>query len=79
MLPVEVADIAFDAPRSGKFYIITHASTKLGVQMRTNNILQGRAPADALHFARQAPAQGGVNEVIAALVNILYPDRRRQL
>jgi NAD(P)-dependent dehydrogenase (short-subunit alcohol dehydrogenase family) len=45
----EVASITFDAIRNGTFYIITHPTTKAGVQVRAQDIVDGHVPHDVLH------------------------------
>ncbi len=44
--PSQVAEMVFDAIRQEKFYILTHPTTKQGVQLRMEDILQERMPTD---------------------------------
>jgi hypothetical protein len=44
--PSQVAEMVFDAIRQEKFYILTDPTTKQGVQLRMEAILQERLPAD---------------------------------
>ena len=44
MSPAQIADTVFDAIRSEKFYILTHAEMKPMVQKRMEDILQERNP-----------------------------------
>jgi len=47
--PSRVAEIVFEAIRQEKFYILTHPqSTKQGVQLRMEDILQERMPTDVI-------------------------------
>jgi NAD(P)-dependent dehydrogenase (short-subunit alcohol dehydrogenase family) len=46
MPPPQVADMVFKAVREDQFYIITHPEWLFGVQMRMEEILQGRKPTD---------------------------------
>ncbi len=48
--PSEVASITFDAIRNDIFYIITHQTTKAGVQLRAQDIIDGHIPHDMLHM-----------------------------
>lgn len=43
--PQQVANDVFDAIENEKFYIFTHAESRLLIQQRMENILQGRNPA----------------------------------
>jgi NAD(P)-dependent dehydrogenase (short-subunit alcohol dehydrogenase family) len=55
--PSQVADLVFDAIRQEQFYILTHPQpTKLGVQLRMEDILQERMPTETIQFILQ-PAQ----------------------
>jgi NAD(P)-dependent dehydrogenase (short-subunit alcohol dehydrogenase family) len=47
--PSEVASITFDAIRNGTFYILTHPTTRAGIQIRAQDIIEGRVPHDMLH------------------------------
>jgi len=55
--PSQVAEMVFDAIRQEKFYILTHPTTKRGVQLRMEDILQERMPTDIFQVARQATQQ----------------------
>ena len=44
--PPQVAEMVFDAIRQETFYILTHPTTKYGVQLRMEDILQERMPTD---------------------------------
>ncbi len=44
--PSQVAEMVFDAIRQEKFYILTDPTTKQGVQLRMEAILQERLPTD---------------------------------
>jgi NAD(P)-dependent dehydrogenase (short-subunit alcohol dehydrogenase family) len=46
--PAQVADTVFEAIRQEKFYILTHPTTKLAVQVRMTDILEERQPTDIL-------------------------------
>jgi NAD(P)-dependent dehydrogenase (short-subunit alcohol dehydrogenase family) len=46
--PTRVADIVFDAIRQERFYILTHPTTKLAVQVRMTDILEEHQPTDIL-------------------------------
>jgi NAD(P)-dependent dehydrogenase (short-subunit alcohol dehydrogenase family) len=54
--PSQVAEMVFDAIRQEKFYILTHPTTKQGVQLRMEAILQERMPTDMFQAAQQ-PSQ----------------------
>ena len=54
--PSQVAEMVFDAIRQEKFYILTHPTTKYGVQLRMEDILQERMPTDIFQAAQQ-PSQ----------------------
>jgi NAD(P)-dependent dehydrogenase (short-subunit alcohol dehydrogenase family) len=54
--PSQVAQMVFDAIRQDKFYIFTHPTSKLGVQLRMEDILQERMPTDMFQAAQQ-PSQ----------------------
>ncbi|HEY6407695.1 MAG TPA: SDR family NAD(P)-dependent oxidoreductase [Ktedonobacteraceae bacterium] len=54
--PSQVAEMVFDAIRQEKFYILTHPTTKQGVQLRMEDILQERMPTDIFQAAQQ-PSQ----------------------
>ncbi|HLI06711.1 MAG TPA: SDR family NAD(P)-dependent oxidoreductase [Ktedonobacteraceae bacterium] len=49
----QVADTVFDAIREGRFYILTHPSTKFGVQLRMQGILDDSGPQDIMQFFAQ--------------------------
>jgi NAD(P)-dependent dehydrogenase (short-subunit alcohol dehydrogenase family) len=55
--PTQVAETVFEAIRQEKFYILTHPTTKLGVQLRMEDILQERMPTDLIQVARQRAQQ----------------------
>src|SRR5260370_26489481 len=44
--PAQVAEMVIDAIRQETFYILTHPTTKYGVQLRMEDILQERMPTD---------------------------------
>lgn len=48
LAPSQVAEMVFDAIRQEKFYILTHPTTKQGVQLRMEDILQERMPTEAI-------------------------------
>ncbi len=48
--PSQVADTVFDAIREDKFYILTHPTTKFGVQLRMQGILEDSGPQDIMQF-----------------------------
>jgi NAD(P)-dependent dehydrogenase (short-subunit alcohol dehydrogenase family) len=50
--PSQVAEMVFDAIRQEKFYIFTHPTTKQGVQVRMEDILQERMPTDLFQAAK---------------------------
>jgi hypothetical protein len=50
--PARVAEMVFDAIRQEKFYILTHPTTKYGVQLRMEDILQERMPTDIFQAAK---------------------------
>ena len=50
--PSQVAEMVFDAIRQEKFYILTHPTTKQGVQVRMEAILQERMPTDIFQAAK---------------------------
>lgn len=52
--PSQVADTVFEAIREGKFYILTHPTTKFAVQLRMEDILQDRQPTDIMQFLTQS-------------------------
>ncbi len=55
--PSQVADLVFDAIRREQFYILTHPQgTKLGVQLRMEDILQERMPTETIQLILQ-PSQ----------------------
>ena len=54
LAPAQVAEMVFDAIRQEKFYILTHPTTKQGVQLRMEDILQERMPTDIFQVAQQA-------------------------
>jgi NAD(P)-dependent dehydrogenase (short-subunit alcohol dehydrogenase family) len=54
MAPNQVAEMVFDAIRQETFYILTDSTTKLGAQLRMEDILQERQPTDVSALARQA-------------------------
>src|SRR6266567_3602698 len=56
LAPSQVAEMVFDAIRQEKFYILTHPTTKQGVQLRMEDILQERMPTDIFQ-ATQPPSQ----------------------
>jgi NAD(P)-dependent dehydrogenase (short-subunit alcohol dehydrogenase family) len=57
LAPSQVADLVFDAIRREQFYILTHPQeTKLGVQLRMEDILQERMPTETIQFILQ-PSQ----------------------
>ncbi|MBA2680301.1 MAG: SDR family NAD(P)-dependent oxidoreductase, partial [Ktedonobacteraceae bacterium] len=49
--PAQVAVIVFDAIREEKFYIFTHSTTKLGAQVRMEDLIHERQPRDILKLA----------------------------
>ncbi len=51
--PSQVAEMVFDAIRQEKFYILTHPTTKQGVQLRMEDILQERMPTDIFQADQQ--------------------------
>ena len=48
--PSQVADTVFDAIREERFYILTHPTTKFGVQLRMSDILEDRGPTDIMQL-----------------------------
>lgn len=54
--PSQVAEMVFDAIRQEKFYILTHPTTKFGVQLRMEDMLLERMPTDIFQAA-QRPSQ----------------------
>jgi len=54
LAPSQVAEMVFDAIRQEKFYIFTHPTTKLGVRLRMEDILEERMPTDIIKLALQA-------------------------
>jgi NAD(P)-dependent dehydrogenase (short-subunit alcohol dehydrogenase family) len=54
--PPQVAEMVFDAIRQEQFYILTHPTTKQGVRLRMEDILQERMPTD-LFQAANPPSQ----------------------
>ncbi len=54
--PSQVAEMVFEAIRQEKFYIFTHPTTKQGVQLRMEDILQQRMPTETIQFILQ-PSQ----------------------
>ena len=44
LAPSQVAEMVFDAIRQEKFYILTHPTTKQGVQLRMEDILRSGCP-----------------------------------
>jgi NAD(P)-dependent dehydrogenase (short-subunit alcohol dehydrogenase family) len=52
MPPSRVAERVFDAIRQEQFYIFTHPTTKYGVQLRMEDILQERMPTDIFQAAK---------------------------
>jgi len=50
--PSQVAEMVFVAIRQEKFYILTHPTTKQGVQLRMEDILQERMPTDIFQAAK---------------------------
>ena len=50
--PAQVAEMVFDAIRQETFYILTHPTTKYGVQLRMEDILQERMPTDIFQPAK---------------------------
>jgi NAD(P)-dependent dehydrogenase (short-subunit alcohol dehydrogenase family) len=54
LAPSQVAEMVFDAIRQEKFYILTHPTTKQGVQLRMEDILQERMPTDIFQVAKRA-------------------------
>ena len=52
--PAQVAEMVFDAIRQEQFYILTHPTTKYGVQLRMEDILQERMPTDIFQAAQQS-------------------------
>ena len=57
LAPSQVAETVFEAIRQEKFYILTHPTTKQGVQLRMEDILQERMPTDILQAAQQPPVE----------------------
>jgi len=53
LAPSQVAEMVFDAIRQEKFYILTHPTTKQGVQLRMEDILQERMPTDIFQATQQ--------------------------
>ena len=53
--PSQVADTVFEAISQEKFYIFTHPTTKLGVQLRMGDILQEHMPTDIFQLRQQVP------------------------
>jgi NAD(P)-dependent dehydrogenase (short-subunit alcohol dehydrogenase family) len=49
----QVADTVFEAIREERFYILTHPSTKFGVQLRMEDILHDRMPTDIMQLFMQ--------------------------
>jgi NAD(P)-dependent dehydrogenase (short-subunit alcohol dehydrogenase family) len=50
--PAQVAERVFEAIRQEQFYIFTHPTTKYGVQLRMEDILQERMPTDIFQAAK---------------------------
>src|SRR5437016_1570978 len=53
LTPSQVAEIVFEAIGQERFYIFTHPTTKLAVQLRMENILQERMPSDLFQLPQQ--------------------------
>ena len=49
--PAQVATIVFDAIREEKFYIFTHPTTKMGAQVRMEDLINERQPRDIVKLA----------------------------
>ncbi len=49
--PAQVATIVFEAIREEKFYIFTHPTTKLGAQVRMEDLINERQPRDVMKLA----------------------------
>ena len=49
--PAQVAAIVFDAIREEKFYIFTHPTTKIGAQVRMEDLINERQPRDIMKLA----------------------------
>jgi NAD(P)-dependent dehydrogenase (short-subunit alcohol dehydrogenase family) len=56
--PSQVAEMVFEAIGQEKFYILTHPTTKRGVQLRMEDILQERMPTDVYQVAKFAAKPG---------------------
>jgi len=54
MQPSQVATIVFEAIREEKFYIFTHPTTKIGVRVRMDDIINERQPQDIIKLAGHA-------------------------
>jgi len=54
LAPSQVAEMVFDAIRQEKFYILTHPTTKQGVQLRMEDILQERMPTNIFQVTKRA-------------------------
>ncbi len=48
----EVAELAFDAIREGRFYVITHPAIMASVQLRLDDIEQLHQPTDPMSLRR---------------------------
>jgi NAD(P)-dependent dehydrogenase (short-subunit alcohol dehydrogenase family) len=55
--PAQVATIVFDAIREEKFYIFTHSTTKIGAQVRMEDLINERQPRDVVKLARYGQNQ----------------------
>jgi NAD(P)-dependent dehydrogenase (short-subunit alcohol dehydrogenase family) len=59
--PAQVANIVFDAIREEKFYIFTHLTTKLGAQVRMEDLINERQPRDITKLAAYGQNQTDVS------------------
>ena len=59
--PSQVATIVFDAIREEKFYIFTHPTTKLGAQVRMEDLINVRQPRDIMKLAASLSDQSGIS------------------
>jgi NAD(P)-dependent dehydrogenase (short-subunit alcohol dehydrogenase family) len=54
----DIAKLAFDAVRDGRFYVLTHPSILAAVKLRHADIEEGRAPTDPMSLRREAKREG---------------------
>ncbi|GAC1364147.1 MAG: hypothetical protein NVS2B12_08230 [Ktedonobacteraceae bacterium] len=58
--PSQVATIVFEAIREERFYIFTHPTTKIGIQVRMEDMLNERQPRDIIKLAQYGGSQRNV-------------------